>query len=73
MPLGLENPLHILVLLVVLLLVFGAKRLPEMGRGLGRGLHEFKLSVTGQETEPVPPRDSPVGTPATTPIDAASE
>jgi sec-independent protein translocase protein TatA len=54
MGLGLENPLHILILLVVLLLVFGAKRLPEMGRGLGRGLHEFKQSVTGHETEALP-------------------
>ena len=36
-----------LVLILVLLLVFGPKRLPEMGRSLGRGLREFKDSVTG--------------------------
>jgi sec-independent protein translocase protein TatA len=46
---GLDNPLHIAILLVVLLLVFGAKRLPEMGRSLGAGLRGFKESVTGQE------------------------
>jgi sec-independent protein translocase protein TatA len=39
---GLDNPLHIAFLLVVLLLVFGARRLPEMGRSLGSGLREFK-------------------------------
>jgi sec-independent protein translocase protein TatA len=45
---GLENPIHIVLLLMVLLLVFGAKRLPEMGRGLGDGLRGFKEAVSGQ-------------------------
>jgi sec-independent protein translocase protein TatA len=49
--LGLENPLHIAIVLVVVLLVFGAKRLPEMGRSLGSGLRGFKQSVSG-ESEP---------------------
>ena len=40
--------------LVVLLLIFGPKRLPEMGRSLGRGMREFKESVTSDHTEPVP-------------------
>ncbi|GIU96187.1 MAG: Sec-independent protein translocase protein TatA [Gaiellaceae bacterium] len=40
---------ELLILLVVLLLVFGAKRLPEMGRSLGRGMREFKEAVTGVE------------------------
>ena len=39
---GLDNPLHIAFLLVVLLMVFGAKRLPEMGKSLGTGLRGFK-------------------------------
>jgi sec-independent protein translocase protein TatA len=43
---GLENPLHIAMILVVLLLVFGAKRLPEMGKSLGEGLRGFKQSLT---------------------------
>ncbi|HTR72714.1 MAG TPA: twin-arginine translocase TatA/TatE family subunit [Solirubrobacteraceae bacterium] len=45
---GLDNPLHIAFLVVVLLLVFGAKRLPEIGRSLGSGMREFKTSVTGE-------------------------
>lgn len=49
---GLENPLHILILLVVVLLVFGAKRLPEMGRSLGTGMREFKRSLTGDSVDP---------------------
>jgi sec-independent protein translocase protein TatA len=39
---------EILLLLLVLLLVFGPKRLPEMGRSLGRGMREFKDSITGK-------------------------
>ena len=45
---GLTSPTHIAILLVVLLLVFGAKRLPELGRSLGHGLREFKDSVGGE-------------------------
>jgi sec-independent protein translocase protein TatA len=64
MGLGLENPLHILIVLVVVLLVFGAKRLPEMGQSLGAGLRGFKDALTGQPTAPpveklgAPPSDS---------------
>ncbi len=46
--LGLDNPIHLLILLAVLLLLFGAKRLPEMGRSLGAGLRGFKESITGE-------------------------
>jgi sec-independent protein translocase protein TatA len=45
---GLDNPLHIAFLLIVLLLVFGAKRLPEIGRSVGAGMREFKDSISGQ-------------------------
>src|SRR3954471_12453530 len=45
---GLDNPLHIAFLVVILLLVFGAKRLPEIGRSLGSGMREFKDSITGE-------------------------
>jgi sec-independent protein translocase protein TatA len=44
---GLDNPLHIALLLVILLLVFGAKRLPEIGRSLGSGMRGFKESISG--------------------------
>ena len=50
---GLDNPLHIALLLVVLLLIFGAKRLPELGRSLGSGLRGFKESISGETNEPV--------------------
>ncbi len=39
----------LVVILLVLLIVFGPKRLPELGRSLGRGMREFKDSVTGSD------------------------
>jgi sec-independent protein translocase protein TatA len=47
--LGLNNPIHILFLLIVLLLVFGARRLPEIGRSLGSGMRAFKDSLSGED------------------------
>jgi sec-independent protein translocase protein TatA len=48
---------ELLILFAVLLLVFGPKRIPEMGRSLGRGMREFKESVTGRlELEPAEER-----------------
>lgn len=58
---GLDNPLHIAFLVIILLLVFGARRLPEIGRSLGGGLREFKQSVTGEaEHQPLAPVATPV-------------
>jgi sec-independent protein translocase protein TatA len=71
---GLDNPLHIAFLLVLLLLVFGAKRLPEMGRSLGAGLRGFKETVSGENVhasltpgQSAPPQaaTTPAPTPAT--------
>lgn len=47
---GLDNPIHIAFLLILLLLVFGAKRLPEMGRSLGDGMRGFKDAISGEAT-----------------------
>ena len=47
---GLDNPVHLAFLLLILLLVFGAKRLPEMGRSLGSGLRGFKESINGEQS-----------------------
>jgi sec-independent protein translocase protein TatA len=39
---GFDNPLHLLIVFAVILLLFGAKRLPELGRGLGAAIRSFK-------------------------------
>jgi sec-independent protein translocase protein TatA len=75
---GLDNPVHLALLVVVLLLLFGAKRLPEIGRSLGSGMREFKQSISGehpgqnpnqqqgqqQPTLPAAPPQAPVQTAA---------
>ena len=62
---------EIILLLLVALLLFGAKRLPEIGRSLGTGMREFKDSVTGnsphQHMEQQPTTQLPAGTPDATP------
>lgn len=57
---GLENPVHLLIILVVVLLVFGAKKLPEMGRSLGEGMRGFR---DGIKTEEPKPAEVPAATP----------
>jgi sec-independent protein translocase protein TatA len=64
---GLDNPIHIAFLLILLLLVFGAKRLPEMGRSLGDGMRGFKDAISGDSTEPsaaAQPTTQPVAQPS---------
>ncbi|MDP8911897.1 MAG: twin-arginine translocase TatA/TatE family subunit [Actinomycetota bacterium] len=53
----------LVIILIVLLLVFGPKRLPEMGRSIGRGMREFKDSVSGKDDDdqgelPAPQREA---------------
>jgi sec-independent protein translocase protein TatA len=48
------GPLEIILILVVVLVIFGPKRLPDLGRSLGRGMREFKDSVTGKDKDELP-------------------
>ena len=59
---------ELIVLLIVLLLIFGPKRLPEMGRSLGRGMREFKDSIGGKDDH----RDEPASLPASTDASVAA-
>jgi sec-independent protein translocase protein TatA len=67
---GLDNPIHILFLLVLALLVFGAKRLPEMGRSLGEGMRGFKDSLNSPSTPAATLTPATALTPATSPTPA---
>jgi sec-independent protein translocase protein TatA len=48
MPFGI-GPLELIIFLIILLVIFGPKRLPAAGRALGQGMREFKDSVTGKD------------------------
>ncbi len=68
------GPLEIVLLLLLALLLFGAKRLPEIGRSLGSGMREFKDSVTGTKVSdthtelPAATQDSNATANAATPV-----
>jgi sec-independent protein translocase protein TatA len=47
---GWTQPSHIVIILVIALLLFGGKRLPEIGKSLGHGMREFKDAVTGNSS-----------------------
>jgi sec-independent protein translocase protein TatA len=56
---GLFQPMHLLVIFFIALLVFGPKKLPELGKGLGEGIRSLKEGMKDQPAEaaktPVPP------------------
>jgi sec-independent protein translocase protein TatA len=45
---GLVSPMHLIIVLAIILLLFGAKRVPELAKGLGTGLSEFKKGAEGK-------------------------
>jgi sec-independent protein translocase protein TatA len=49
------TPVEIIVVLLIVLLIFGPKRLPDLGRSLGGAMREFKDSVTGKDKDELPP------------------
>jgi sec-independent protein translocase protein TatA len=69
MPFGI-GPLELVIVLVIILVIFGPKRLPQAGRALGQGLREFKDSVSGKDNDPdaaeaseLPPAEKPAEQP----------
>jgi len=48
------GPLELAIVLIIALVIFGPKRLPELGKSVGRGIREFKSSISGDDDEPQP-------------------
>jgi sec-independent protein translocase protein TatA len=55
---GLFQPMHLLVIFGIALLVFGPKKLPELGKGIGEGIRGFKAAIKAEEEKPVSPSTS---------------
>jgi sec-independent protein translocase protein TatA len=49
---GLLQPMHLLVLLVIVLIIFGPGKLPELGSSIGKALKGFKKAIEGEEHKP---------------------
>ncbi|MDQ2774110.1 MAG: twin-arginine translocase TatA/TatE family subunit [Acidobacteriota bacterium] len=58
---GLFQPTHLLIILVIALFVFGPKKLPELGQGLGKGIRSFRDSMKAATEEPPKP-ETPTAT-----------
>ena len=61
---GLFQPMHLLVILGIALLVFGPKKLPELGKGLGESIRGFKAALNGSDTTTTPTPKEPSSPPA---------
>jgi sec-independent protein translocase protein TatA len=66
------GPLEIAIVLIIALLVFGPKRLPELGKSLGKGIREFKGSITGEHDDEKRDEQAQIKSPDPTPAPAAS-
>jgi sec-independent protein translocase protein TatA len=65
------GPMEIVVVLIVALIVFGPKRLPELGKSLGKGIQEFRGTISGEKTEVAVPaaiESTPVAVAPTSPV-----
>jgi sec-independent protein translocase protein TatA len=69
------GPLEIAIVVIIALLVFGPKRLPELGRSLGKGIREFKGSITGDHGDHDDDDDDPkaIGASQATATEAPAE
>jgi sec-independent protein translocase protein TatA len=71
------GPFELAIVVIIALIVFGPKRLPELGRSLGKGIREFRGSVSGESHEPerpeaIQPPPAPAA-PPTPPVEPGAE
>jgi sec-independent protein translocase protein TatA len=60
-----DSPMHLLIIAIVILVLFGGRKIPEVMKGLGQGVREFKEGMRGDP--PSTPPSQPTNPPATTP------
>ncbi len=69
---GLLQPTHLLIILVIILIVFGAGKLPEVGGGLGKSITEFRRGVRDGSSSDEPVTESPATVVTAKPVQASS-
>jgi sec-independent protein translocase protein TatA len=62
-----DSPMHLLIVAIVILVLFGGRKIPELMRGLGEGVRGFKEGMSGAGQSPSTPPPPPVTTPADKP------
>ncbi|MCW3057517.1 MAG: twin-arginine translocase TatA/TatE family subunit [Solirubrobacterales bacterium] len=65
---GIENPVHLLFIAIVALVVLGPRRLPELARALGKGIREFRESISAEDEPEVGPPEQEAPTEARDPV-----
>jgi sec-independent protein translocase protein TatA len=63
---GLFQPMHLLIIFGIALLVFGPKKLPELGKGIGEGIRGFKSAMKSDEEKPASTKVAVAGDPDAT-------
>ncbi len=69
-----DSPMHLLIIAIVILVLFGGRKIPEVMKGLGQGVREFKEGMRGEQTPPAqttqpanpPATNAPAATPTPT-------
>jgi sec-independent protein translocase protein TatA len=62
-----DSPMHLLIIAIVVLVLFGGRKIPEVMKGLGQGVREFKEGMRGEPTPTQPPASQPTNPPAANP------
>jgi sec-independent protein translocase protein TatA len=57
-----DSPMHLLIIAIVVLVLFGGRKIPEVMRGLGQGVREFKDGMRGDQPNSNPPTNTPPST-----------
>lgn len=70
---GLFQPMHLLVIFLIALVVFGPKKLPELGKGLGEAIRGFKNSLKGEEVTPAVTVETPAPKDSKAPNDPSGQ
>ena len=64
-----DSPMHLLIVAIVILVLFGGRKIPELMRGLGEGVRGFKEGMTGAQSSSIPPPPPPVAVPVEKPAE----